>query len=243
MSDVKKQLTLIIREEYQHWFTAQNISLKCAKRCATCCSMNVKITSIEGELIYDFIKEHGREEWFTQVLKRVQAGEKVTQTTNDFARECLAGNGNTTIDTAGKGTCLFLENNMCSIYDVRPFSCRCFVSTILCADESTAEVDQIILTASTVMMQLLEHVAQREYWGNLQDVLLSLSDLPVNKSVCKYFTDRTLDMQARARVLSGQPIPGFLLDDEDYDAVMVLLEKIFNKTLNGKRIEDILNGK
>jgi Fe-S-cluster containining protein len=243
MSDLKKQLTLIIREEYQKWFSSRNIPVKCTKGCAACCSVNVKISSIEGELIYDFIKEQSREKWFASLLNTVQAGEKVTQTTNDFAGDCLAGKGNGTVEPPGTGSCLFLEDKMCSIYAVRPFSCRCFVSTVPCEETSTAEVDQIILTASTVIMQLLEHVGQKEYWGNLQDVLLALSDLPVYKTVRQYLAGRTLEMQARARVLSGQPIPGFMLDEKEYNTIMVLLEKIFNRTVDGRRIEDILNGK
>ncbi len=240
---LKKQLTEIIREEYQKWFVAQNIATKCEKGCATCCSVNVKITSIEGEIIYDFIQEQGREEWFGTILNREQSTEKVKQTTNDFAKACLAGEEAVVQEKQGTGQCPFLQDNICSIYTVRPFHCRCFVSTVLCETQATAEVDQIVLTASTVMMQLLEHVAQKEYWGNLQDVLLSLSDLPGNKGVHKYITSRSMEMQARARVLSSQPIPGFLLDDEEYEIVMVLLEKIFNRTLDGRRVEDILNGK
>lgn len=245
MGDLKKQLTLIIREEYQNWFASQNIPVKCTKGCAACCSVNVKITSIEGELIYDFIKEHSCEEWFAGLLNTVQSGEKVTQTTNDFAADCLAGKSSGVMESPGKGVCLFLEDNKtCSIYDVRPFSCRCFVSTVLCEETFIAEVEQTILTASTVIMQLLEHVGQKEYWGNLQDVLLALSDLPVNKPVRKYLTgSHTLEMQARARVLSGKPIPGFMLDDKEYGIIMALLEKIFNRTIDSRRLEDILNGK
>ncbi len=240
---MKKQLTRIIRDEYKEWFAGKHINTKCHKGCATCCSVNVKVTSIEGELIYDYIKEESREEWFATLLNTPQSAEKVKQSTNGFAKVCLAGDGEVQTETPGQGRCIFLNDDMCAIYDVRPFSCRCFVSTVLCQEESTAEVDQIVLTASTLIMQLLEHVAQGEYWGNLHDVLLSLSDLPGNKAIRKHLVSRSMDMQARARVISGQPIPGFLLDDKEYDRIMVLLEKIFNRTIDGRRIEDILNGK
>lgn len=242
MSELKKQLTTIIRDEYKDWFLSRNIPLKCVKGCATCCSVNVKITSIEGELIYDFIKDNKKEEWFAHVLNKPQSLVKVKQTTNGFAKVCLSGEGSGLVDIPCKGQCPFLEDNNCTIYEVRPFSCRCFVSTVLCETAATAEVDQLILSASTVIMQLLEHVAHREYWGNLLDVLLSLSDLPDNKAVRKNLNP-SLDMQARARVISGEPVPGFLLDNEEYDVIMALVETIFNRTINGKRVEDILNGK
>lgn len=242
MSSLKNKLSLIVREEYQNWFASKNLSLKCDKGCAACCSVNVKITSIEGEMIYDFIVESGREEWFAGVLKQSCKSEKIHLTTNGFAANCLAGK-ETEVDTPGLGHCPFLMDGCCSIYEVRPFSCRCFVSTIGCGDQSTAEVPAIVLTASTVMMQLLEHVAQGEYWGNLQDVLIALSDLPKYRAIRKQVADTSLEMQARSRLLSALPIPGFLLDDKEYDDVMMLLEKIFNTTVDGRRVEDILNGK
>jgi Fe-S-cluster containining protein len=242
MSSLKRKLSLIIREEYKKWFAGQNISLKCDKGCAACCSVNVKITSIEGEMIYDFLQESGREEWFATVLKQPSQSEKLHLTTNGFAASCLAGEA-AEVDTPGLGHCPFLVDECCSIYEVRPFSCRCFVSTIGCGDQSTAEVPAIVLTASTVMMQLLEHVAQGEYWGNLQDVLVALSDLPKYKAIRKRMAGLSLELQARARLLKALPIPGFLLDDKEYGEVMTLLEKIFNTTVDGRRVEDILNGK
>ena len=242
MSELKKQLTKIIRDEYQDWFASRNVSLKCEKGCATCCSVNVKTTSIEGELIYDFIKEHNREEWFAHVLNQPQSLVKVKQTTNGFAKACLSGELSAQVDVQCKGQCPFLKDTLCTIYEVRPFSCRCFVSNVLCDTEATAEIEQLILSASTVIMQLLEHVSHREYWGNLVDVLLALSDLPGNKAIKKHL-NLSIDMQGRARVVSSEPIPGFLLDNVEYNTIMALVEKIFNRTIDGKRVEDILNGK
>ncbi|MDA3970424.1 MAG: YkgJ family cysteine cluster protein [Desulfobulbaceae bacterium] len=241
---LKKQLTHIIRREYQDWFESQGLPLQCGKGCATCCSVNVKTTSIEGELLYDFIREQGKEQWFADCLNTGQSGATpITQTTNGFAASCLAGEDVSGAEEPGRGRCIFLMGETCGVYEARPFSCRCFVSTVLCQSQSTAEVDQIVLTASTVVMQLLEHVAQREYWGNLQDVLLALSDLPPNKKVRQQLGGLSLETQARARLGSGQPIPGFLLDNKEYDTVMGLLATIFNRTIDGKRVEDILNGK
>ena len=240
---LKKQLTEIIRDTYQDWFSARKLPLKCEKGCATCCSVNVKTTSVEGELIYDYIKDTKREQWFAEKLNGVVGTESLKRTTNGFAAICLAGEDVSEVDPVGGGQCPFLVEAMCLIYPVRPFSCRCFVSQISCQKQDTAEVEQIVLTASTVIMQLLEHVAQREYWGNLQDVLLALSDLPGHKNVQQCLNDRSHEAQARARLLSGQSIPGFLLDEVEYKVIMPLLEQIFNKTIDGKRIEDILNGK
>ena len=239
---LKKKLTQLIRDAYQEWFTSRLLPLQCGPGCASCCSVNVKISSIEGEMIYDFIVNKGQEEWFASRLSRPSATEKIHATTNDFAKSCLAGEEQE-VDTPAKGQCPFLEDDSCTIYEARPFSCRCFVSTVMCEKSSTAEVPALVLSASTVVMQLLEHVGQREYWGNLQDVLLALADLPAHKLVRKHLTNPSMEMQARARLLSGQPIPGFLLEDKEYAEIAGLLETIFNATIDEKRVEDILNGK
>lgn len=243
MTELKKQLTECIRAEYQTWYAKQDIKLHCHKGCATCCSVNVKITSVEGELIYDHIREKGLETWFAEKLCLEQKSSGLKHTTNGLARICLAGEGEAESEAKTEGVCPFLEENICQIYETRPFSCRCFMSTIPCDQDSIAEIDQAIVTGATVVMQLLEHVGQREYWGNLQDVLLALSDLPNHKDVRDCFPVASKDMEARARTLCAEPLPGFLLDEEDYDNVKSLLDGIFNRTINGQRVEDILNGK
>lgn len=241
--NLKKKLTQIIRDTYQDWFIQQDIPLKCGAGCASCCSVNVKITSIEGEMIYEHIIAQGQEAWFAGLLSHPVEHEAIHLTTNGFAKACLAGEVDIPTETPAEGQCSFLVDERCSIYEARPFSCRCFVSKVACSTEHTAEVPALILSASTVMMQLLEHVAQREYWGNMQDVLLALSDLPAHKAIRQNMKDRALDMQGRARILSGEPIPGFLLDDSEYGAVMELLQAIFDTSIEGRRVEDILNGK
>lgn len=242
MNDLKKKLSRIIYEDYQNWFADRNLPLRCSKGCADCCSVNVKITAIEGEMIYDFIQDSGREQWFTGVLTSPVNNEKIHLTTNGFAKACLDGDGHIPQEVKGRGQCPFLVDKTCAIYEARPFSCRCFVSTVNCASGSSAAIPSLVLSASTVMMQVLEHIGQREYWGNMQDVLIALSDLPAHKSVRKNLPGQSLEMQARARLLSGQPIPGFLIEDKEYAEITDLLGIIFNRSVNGKRVEDILNG-
>ncbi len=241
MNDLKKKLSRIICEEYQNWFVGLNLPLKCSRGCADCCSVNVKVTATEGELIYDFILANGREQWFAGVLAMPVDNEKIHLTTNGFAKACIDGNDDIPQEIKGRGQCPFLVDKTCAIYEVRPFSCRCFGSTVNCTSGGSAEIPALVLSASTVMMQLLEHVGQREYWGNLRDVLIGLSDLPAYRPV-RTLSDQSLEMQARARLLSGQPIPGFLIEDKESSAITDLLGIIFNRTVNGKRVEDILNG-
>jgi hypothetical protein len=50
-------------------------------------------------------------------------------------------------------------------------------------------------------------------------------------------------MQGRMRTLTAKPLPGFLLSEEEGPKVAKLLESIFDTEVDGKRIEDVLNGK
>ncbi len=75
--------------------------------------------------------------------------------------------------------CPFLEDGCCSIYDVRPFSCRCFISETVCKPGVPAVIGETYLSASSAVMQIIEHLGQGEYLGNLFDVLLALCDLPL----------------------------------------------------------------
>ncbi len=93
------------------------------------------------------------------------------------------------------------------------------------------------------MMQLIEHLGQKEYWGNMQDVLLALCDISINREVAEKLDDSTRIMQARLRTHSARPLPGFLLSEEDERIIEPLLADIFAIRIDGKSIKDILNGK
>ena len=45
------------------------------------------------------------------------------------------------------------------------------------------------------------------------------------------------------RTLTAKPLPDFLLSEEEGPKVAQLLEKVFDIEIDGRRIEDILNGK
>ena len=93
------------------------------------------------------------------------------------------------------------------------------------------------------MMQLIEHLGQKEYWGNMADVLLALCDIPINSKIAEKLVDPSRIMQARLRTHSARPLPGFLFTEEDEMKIRPLLQSIFTTEIGGKSIEDILNGK
>ena len=93
------------------------------------------------------------------------------------------------------------------------------------------------------MMQLIEHMGQKEYWGNMLDVLLALCDMQINSRIAERLDNPARIMQARLRTHSARPLPGFLFTEEDVNVIGPLLADLFATRINGKSIEDFLNGK
>jgi hypothetical protein len=183
------------------------------------------------------------EKWLAKKLQAPQQIDRPRMTTNEFAYACLNGRD---ADAGNNGTltpCPFLEETLCRIYPVRPFSCRCFISTTRCSATQPARIDEEYLTAATLMMQLIEHLGQKEYWGNMTDVLLALCDISLYRSIAEQLDDPAYIMRGRLRTLTARPLPGFLLTEEDEKRIGPLLQNLFASRINGKTIEDILNGK
>ena len=239
---MKQKILQSIYTSFEQWTDQSQTEYACCKGCSTCCSQNVTITAIEGEEILRYvIKENIIDQFATALL---QAGEvnRPKFSTNDFAKACLDGRDVDPEIQTNSDDCPFLQDNVCTIYPVRPFSCRLFVSTITCNPGNPAQVSDLHLEASTAVTQVIEHLGQKEYWGNMLDVLLAMLDIGEYREIADKF-NQTLIMQGRMRTLTAKPIPGFLLSEEEGPQVAQLLESIFDTEVDGKRIEDILNGK
>lgn len=238
--DALRQLVLLgIFEEFEEW---QDEDLTCEKGCSTCCTQNVMITSLEGELIHNHIQAKGRMEWFAEKFQEKTSTRRPEFTTNGFAASCLAGEDVEPDSYGNHDACPFLENGCCRIYEVRPFSCRCFVSTEKCSPGVPAQIGAHYLSASTAVMQIIEHLGQGEFMGNMLDVLLALCGVPENR---KYFDllPASMSDQGLANVVKALPLPGFLLLEEEMTTVGPLIEAIFSREVEGRSIEDILNNK
>ncbi len=239
MLSLKEEILIGIYEEFENWISEDVV---CSKGCSVCCSQNVIITAVEGDLIHRKIRERGREAWMAGKLQEKGDTQKVQLTTNAFAASCLQGEDVMPVSYGNEEACPFLEDNCCSIYEVRPFSCRCFISEKLCKPGIPAVIGGTYLSASSAVMQIVEHLGQGEYLGNMFDVLLALCDLPENRKYVSLLPASLAD-QGRAKVTKALPLPGFLLVEEEMEKVGPLLEAIFSHEVQGRSIEDILNNK
>jgi Fe-S-cluster containining protein len=237
MIPLKEKVLLGIYEEFEKWV---NEDLVCKKGCSICCTQNVVATAVEGELIHRFIREHDKVEWFAAKLQLKAATRRPALTTNSFAASCLQGDDVEPDSYGSSKPCPFLEEGCCSIYEVRPFSCRCFASTELCRPGVPALIGQSYLSASTAVMQIIEHLGQGEFLGNMLDVLLALCDLPENRK-CFSLLPASMSEQGLANVVKALPLPGFLLLEEEMEKIGPLLEAIFAHPIDERSIENILN--
>ena len=243
MNGLKIKILEAIFEKYQLWI--MNESFHCHRGCSLCCTQNVMVTAVEGQYIYDYIKQENKEAWFAGKLLSRRQAKNVKLTTNGFARICLGKIEDSPDEKPNQpaGICPFLEENCCTVYAARPFSCRGFASSRDCHDDGSAHLSERLLVINTITMQLIEHLGQSGYWGNMLDVLLALVAHPANKTVKKHIHDDEIIKSAMANTLTAEPLPGFLLQPEEENEANKYLQTVLSAKIGEKTIEAIFNNK
>ena len=152
---------------------SSTLDLGCKEKCAHCCTTNVTMTTLEGYKIVDDLIATGQ----LDVIDRLKGTEKIPRfqpllTTNRMAELCAADAKVPQEDLAGEWQdCSLLTDSLCTIYGLRPFGCRCFVSRKNCKDTGYADVDDFTASVNTVFLQVIEHLDAEGCSGNLIDVL------------------------------------------------------------------------
>jgi len=235
---VKDKVLQEIYQNYEKWLAGQDYA--CSKGCAACCTDNVTITAMEGELILDFVLVNNQEEWLATKLMNRTEGTQEHLTTNALARMCL-NNIEPPPDAARQdNSCPLLTDNTCPLYQVRPFNCRCFASTEPCLKNGSASQPDELVAINTVTLQIIEHLGQGEFWGNMQDVLLALLAASKYRRIKKLINDEIIP-PAMARLGRAEPLPGFLLLPAEEPLVRPYLDHLMTREINHKTIEQILN--
>ncbi len=237
---MKDQILKTIYTIFTDWNSSRNVA--CCKGCAACCTQNVTMTALEGEIILRFIHKADMDKWFAEKLQANRPQHRPQMSTNDFARACLQGKDVDFGEVTNQAQCPFLKEKICQIYPARPFSCRMMISEKTCSTDQPALIPDHYLAASTAVSQIIEHLGQKEYWGNMLDILPALCDISEHSATAQYL-NTTIMMQARMQTLTAKPLPGFLFTEDEGKTVYPLLHTIFSTRVGGKRIEDILNGK
>ena len=152
---------------------SSTLDLACKAKCAHCCTTNVTMTTLEGYKIVDDLIASGK----LDVIDRFKEMEEMPRfqpllTTNRMAELCAADAKVPQEDSADKWqACTLLTGSLCTIYDLRPFGCRCFFSRRNCAETRYADIDEFTASVNTVFLQTIEHLDADGCSGNLIDVL------------------------------------------------------------------------
>ena len=152
---------------------ATTFATACEKGCATCCSINVTITSLEARYLLAHPFFTGAE------ARKIVAGAGnrprfiPSLTINRLAEACLKEKHvpeETGIHAAG--TCPLLDDSrMCRVYSHRPFACRAMFSTERCRKDGAAEMPPFLYTVNLALCQLIEHLDRHGHTGNMIDML------------------------------------------------------------------------
>lgn len=178
--------------------------------------------------------------WLFGKLEGFKSPGNPQQTTNEYALAALHGNEESYLQITPTGKCPFLEDDMCKIYLVRPFSCRCFASESVCRTNKPATVADQYLYSSMVTMQIIEHLGQFDQWGYITDVLSCLIDVKNYAGFSGKTACAKQELSTNVRV--AQPLPGFLIPPEYQQQINPLLRAIFDARIEEKTVEQILNG-
>ncbi|MFN2355176.1 MAG: hypothetical protein ABR512_11705 [Desulfopila sp.] len=241
MTDIQQTILSAIYSCFTDWSAPQQFC--CHAGCATCCSCKVTVTALEGRRIVDFCRFHNRLDWLIERLRSPNILDPPKQTTNEYISATLEQQDplpQAVQTAANDGQCPFLEKDICTIYEVRPFSCRCFVSTTPCSPGRAATIPDHYLYGAMAAQQIIEHLGQFSPWGYLTDIIIVEICRGEGKRISA--TLKSMRQTARARIRRAQPLPGFIIPDDEQDKVAPLLHSIFRTTIDTRTIEEILNG-
>jgi hypothetical protein len=147
------------------------LNIACKKGCCSCCTGNVTMTTLEGYKVSEGILVMGKGELFGRIKESGKAGFRPRITINEMAQICSEDRDLPEEEIMSGGECPLLIDKECSVYEYRPFGCRCFISTVNCTESGNAEADDFVVTVNNIFMQVIEHTDSGRFSGNLSDVL------------------------------------------------------------------------
>ena len=201
----------------------ESFDLSCRPGCATCCTVNVTITALEGYLIVEALERNGRIDVLGPLAHHVSKQRFIPQFTFNRLTEMMVRGEDVpeeVIDPAW-GECPLLSSDQCPIYHVRPFACRCLVSQKKCRSGAYALMSPLTVAVNHVMLQYIEHVDSSGFTGNMIDVLIFMQSADNRKRYREGYLS-----------VHGQPfIPNFpvrhlLIEPEFKEAMAPLLEAL-----------------
>ena len=205
-------------------FTA-DMDRACRKHCASCCTCNVIGTTLEGWLIHDRLTSGAADNTaFLEKLPGIAPPYRFQPkvTINDMVGKCIQGEElPDELNDPSAGRCPLIEDELCSIYEVRPFGCRAMLSTVDCTGRAEAQMPSLILSLNNVVMQYIETLDRPGASGNLIDILLFLSD-PAQRCAYENGQRRRWPPPLQA----NQPFPVLMIPPEHRAVIQPLVQTL-----------------
>lgn len=144
----------------------------CQRGCDACCTANVTLTTLEALGVADWLGDAAEEALARLSAKPDPRRFRPQTSINTVAALVLDGEEppEEGADPAA-GPCPLLQNRCCPIYPLRPFACRCMVSTRPCDTVGYATIDDFLVSVNTVFQQTIEDLDAAGATGNLSDLL------------------------------------------------------------------------
>jgi Fe-S-cluster containining protein len=183
-------------------------TLACERFCATCCTCNMTLTTLEGYWIMSSLEDAPKR----NLLHAIHAAKgrqrfQPKLTINQIAELCRDDREapEEPMDP-GWGACPVLSHQECPIYPLRPFGCRCMVSKVRCDKTGYADIDEFVLSVNNLFLQYIEHIDTPGMSGNLMDVL------------CFFESDSNQNTYSRGKRLEN---PEYLIPNSPIPVVMI----------------------
>lgn len=198
----------------------ERLDLVCEKGCDTCCTVNVTVTSLEAWRIAAYLREQDRPDLMAAIRSALD-GKRYHPA---LTMNAIAGIYSQGVDVPEEvmdpswGGCPLLTSHTCPIYAVRPFSCRCMVSSGDCRTTGYARADAFTVTINNVMMQYIEHVDQGGFTGNMLDMVVYMADAEISAAY-----SRGEHPAAPVNGIANAPAPVLLAQPEDRQKLAPIL--------------------
>jgi len=151
--DEQKEQLAALYEEFERQVAPFRALAVCVKGCADCCIQvgTVAATTLEGMMIHEYLQGWSREQMAAlKVRLKQNRREKLAQV---FAR------------------CAFLDDEQaCTVYPVRPFSCRRLYSVKTCGEQGPVIHRRAMALASRTI-EILQDLDPAGYSGHLSFIL------------------------------------------------------------------------
>lgn len=235
MVNLKTELLKAVFDTYD--LVASTFTAACTRDCSTCCTQNVLATTVEVDLILQFLEQSGRHDLLAVCReKRSEDRLKPALTINELAEHCLSRQEPVQSDAIpADAPCPLRVKDGCAIYSVRPFSCRSMWSERPCLPGGSAIVNPLVVTLNGVLEQIIEHVDDGGLSGNVLDVLALLSDRDRREAFAAF---RALEPAEGLR--ATRPNPGFIVLPEHRPHVLSLLNRLWERDVGSGSFRQVM---